>query len=273
MNLKETVFMNKICVVAKNKETYFIKRLTEEVGQGLLMFNPWEDLEFPSADFYLSRCTGVYGSDLDLVFLKTVNSKLINNYHSLNLFRSKKTQYEWFENETIPCLPWISLQGQDLVTVEKFFRLYPESVVKPIVGQGGWGVEKLKWDEFKAWRKKKNSDDRYLLQPLIKEGREFRTFFIRGGKSWTLERRNPSGVAANFRNQGEASLTELPFEANLEIKRLVQLSTAHYGAIDFIIKDGVISILELNISPGVEQLEKVSGENVIRELVESFSHL
>lgn len=265
--------MNKICVVAKNKETYFIKRLIKEVGEGLLLFNPWVDLEFPIADFYLSRCTGVYGSDLDLVFLKTVSSKLINNFHVLNLFRSKKNQYDWFENENIPTLPWISLQGQDLVTIEKFFRLYPEAVVKPIVGQGGWGVERLVWNEFKSWKKKKNSDDRYLLQPLIKNGKEYRTFFIQGGKSWTLERKNSSGIAANFKNQGEAILTDLPSEANDVIKRLIQLSSAHYGAVDLIIKDGVISILELNIAPGVEQLEKLSGENVVRELVESFSHL
>jgi glutathione synthase/RimK-type ligase-like ATP-grasp enzyme len=265
--------MNKICVVAKNKETYFIKRLIEEVGQNLSLFNPWEDLEFPDADLYLSRCTGVYGSDLDLVFLKTVSSKLINNFHVLNLFRSKKTQYEWFEHENIPSLPWISIQGQNLTTIEKFFRLYPESVVKPLVGQGGWGVEKLVWGEFKSWKKKKNSDDRYLLQPLIKDGREYRTFFIQGGKSWTLERKNRSGVAANFKNQGEAILTQLPPEASSEIQRLIEMSKAHYGAIDLIIKDGIISILELNIAPGVEQLEKVTGENVVRELVESFSHL
>ena len=68
-------------------------------------------------------------------------------------------------------------------------------------------------------------------------------------------------------------MTQLPPEASSEIQRLIEMSKAHYGAIDLIIKDGIISILELNIAPGVEQLEKVTGENVVRELVESFSHL
>ena len=266
--------MNKICVVAKNKDTYFIKRLIEEVRDGVVIFNPWMDIEFPSANLYLSRCTGVYNSDLDLMFLKTISkNKLVNSFEVLKLFRSKINQYEWFDKEDIPSLPWLPIKGSDLLTIEKFFRLYPELVVKPFIGQGGWGVQKLTWPEFKSWKKKKSSDENYLLQPLVKDGKEFRYFFIKGKSPIILERKAKSGIAANFRSQGDAQISTLPGQMMDKIQILVESSAAHYGAIDLFIKGEQLYILELNTVPGIEQLEKISGINIIRELLESFSHL
>lgn len=266
--------MNKICVVAKNKDTYFIKRLIEEVGKRCELFNPWADLEFPVADIYLSRCTGVYKSDLDLLFLKTVaKDKLVNNFEVLNLFRSKITQYEWFEKEDLPSLPWLPIKGSDILTIEKFFRLYPELVVKPFLGQGGWGVQKLTWPEFNSWKKKNSPDENYLLQPLIRDGKEFRYFFIKGKTPIILERRAKSGIAANFQNQGEGLVSNLPDQILEKITKLVNLSTAHYGAIDLFMKDDRMYILELNSVPGIEQLEKISGKNIIKEILESLTLL
>lgn len=266
--------MNKICVVTKNPDTYFVKRLTEEVGESIVLFNPWTDFLFPEVDLYLSRCSGVYGSDLDLMFLKSVpKNRLVNNIDVLNLFRSKSIQYEWFEKEDIPSLPWLPVKGVDLLTIEKFFRLYPELIVKPIIGQGGWGVEKITWPQFKSWKKKKGTDQDYLLQPFIKEATEYRYFFIKGRSPIIFERKIKSGFAANFKNQGEAFISELPQSAQHKLKQLETLSGAHYGAIDLLIKENQVIVLELNVVPGIEQLEKVSGINVIKELLESFSLL
>lgn len=266
--------MNKICVVAKNPDTYFVKRLIKEVGLGAIIFNPWEDLLFPEADLYLSRCSGVYGSDLDLMFLKSVpKNRLINNFDVLKLFRSKSTQYEWFEKEDVPSLPWLPVKGTDLITIEKFFRLYPELIVKPVIGQGGWGVEKITWPQFKSWKKKKGVDQNYLLQPFIKDATEFRYFFIKGFSPIIFERKVRSGVASNFKNQGEAFISQLPQNILNKMKQIEASSGAHYGAIDLLLKDGQLSVLELNSVPGIEQLEKVSGINVIKELLKSFSRL
>jgi hypothetical protein len=70
--------MNKLVVVAKNKDTYFIKRLIEEVGDSAILFNPWLDFQIPEGQKYLVRTTGVYGIVLDLHILGTLsNEKLI----------------------------------------------------------------------------------------------------------------------------------------------------------------------------------------------------
>jgi glutathione synthase/RimK-type ligase-like ATP-grasp enzyme len=262
--------MNKLVVLTKNSETYFIKRLIEEVGQSRVqLFNPWADAILPEAESYLMRTTGVYGNDLDLLIAQSLpQERIMNPLPTLRRFRSKSVQYLWFEELDFPLLHWLPLKGTDLLTIEKFFRLYPEAVVKPLKGQGGWGVEVLKWSTFKSWwKKKQGKDEDYLIQPFIKGARELRYFFIKDGLHLTLERKARSGITANFKTQGSASVTQLPVEFQATIDRLIEKSGAYYGAIDLFIDDGNLIILELNTVPGVEQLEQVSGLNIIRELL------
>lgn len=264
--------MNKLVVLAKNQNTYFIKRLMEEVGEGVACFNPWQDFILPEAPVYLSRCTGVYGNDLDLMFLKTLPAgKIINPLGTLQRFRSKSSQYTWMEERNLPCLPWIPLPGMDLIQVERFFRLYPRSVVKPLIGQGGWGVEELNWERFRSWwKKRKGNDEQYLLQPLVQDARELRYFFIKDNFSLVLERKALSGISANFQKQGSAEVSTLPAEFQTTIETLIKESGAIYGAIDLFIEDGRLQILELNSVPGIEQLEKVSGINIMQSLCQVF---
>lgn len=259
--------MKRIAVIAKNKETYFIKRLMEEVGE-VKLFDPWSDIDFPDADVYIMRTTGVYNSDLDLMIAKSVPApKLVNPYQVLKLFRDKKSQYVWFEENDIQCPPWISLSGQSDVTVEKFFRLYPFCVSKPIVGQGGWGIELLTWDSFRQWKKKKGHDESWILQAFIRDALEFRVFFIKGEDFIVLKRSATTGVTANFRTQGKATLEKFPDEHLDELKKLITLSGASYGAVDCLILDGRCYFLELNSVPGIEQVENLSGQNFIKKIL------
>lgn len=263
--------MNKVCIIAKNKSTYFIKRLTEEYGQNVCLFDPWSDVLLPEADKYIVRTTGIYGNDLDLMFVKSLPAdKVINPVSVLQRFRSKDSQYTWFEDQDFPSLPWLYVKGSDLMTIEKFFRLYPELIVKPLKGQGGWGVEGLTWNTFKTWKKQKGNDEDYLLQPFIKNSVEYRYFFLKNAEPVVLERKSKSGIAANFQRQGEAKVSSLPEDFQRVVNDLIQKSGALYGAIDLIVSDGRPYILELNAVPGVEQLEKVSGRNVMKEFLSSL---
>lgn len=269
--------MNKLVIIAKNKQTYFIEKLTKEVGgDNARLFDPWIDLEMPVADHYLVRTTGVYGSELDLLMLQGLpQDRVINPLEALKNFRSKSVQYSWFDEHDFPALHWLPLQGTDLLTIERFFRLYPRVVVKPLIGQGGWGIEVLTWATFKSWwKKKKGRDESYLIQPLISGARELRYFFIKNTFNVCLERKSKSGIAANFKLQGSAIQTELPAEFQEMIDQLIEMSGALYGAIDLLIDDGRPVILELNTVPGIEQLEEVTGLNIIQKLLSAnfFCH-
>ena len=259
--------MNKFAVIAKNKETYFIKRLIEEVGQ-VPLFDPWSDFEMPEARIYFARTTGVYKNELDLMIMKSLPD-VVNSHDVLKKFRRKSVQYQWFDELNIPALPWIYLKEVNAITAEKFTVLYPEVVVKPDMGQGGWGIEVLTRDTLKSWMKKHDHD--YLLQPFIKGAVELRVFFIKGAESIVLERKARSGIAANFKNQGVATVSSMPEKFRPEIERLISLSGAHYGAIDLLIRDDAMFILELNSVPGIEQVEKVSGKNLMRLILNSLA--
>jgi glutathione synthase/RimK-type ligase-like ATP-grasp enzyme len=269
MKVRETVFMNKICVIAKNKQTYFVNRLIEEVGQSVELFDPWSDHEFPQADLYIARTTGIYHSDLDLMMMKSLKA-LYNPYEVLKRFRSKSSQFMWMEELDLPILPWISLKNVDAITAEKFTVLYPEVVVKPDIGQGGWGLEVLRRETLKSWMKKHDSD--YLLQPFIKGALELRYFFMKGMKPIVLKRMAKTGIAANFKNAGQAEISELPAEYQNDLDKLISHSGAHYGAIDLLIDHGRLYILELNSVPGIQQLEQVSGQNIIHQFLSSIGN-
>ena len=266
--------MNKICVFAKNKNTYFINRLIEEVGQSVLLFDPWTALDLPVADRYLARTTGVYKSDLDLLILGSLpENQVVNSVSVLKRFRSKSSQWTWFDEQDLPCLPWLGLKGIDPITAEKFSVLYPEMIVKPNFGQGGWGLEVLTRDTLLGWmkKKKKQQDEDYLIQPLIKDATEYRYFFIKDEEAIVLKRKARSGIAANFKREGEAELVTFPAEFESEVRRLISLSGALYGAIDLFIQHDRLFVLELNTVPGIEQLENISRQNIVRKLLQHFS--
>jgi hypothetical protein len=111
-NNEATVFMNKFTVLAKNKQTYFVKRLTEELGQEAFdLFDPWSDSkDYSLAPLTLIRTTGVYGDDKDLDFLKghASSSKMVNSLKALEIFRSKRTQYFFLKGPAfLNCRGWI----------------------------------------------------------------------------------------------------------------------------------------------------------------------
>jgi glutathione synthase/RimK-type ligase-like ATP-grasp enzyme len=269
--------MNKLVVVTKNKDTYFIKRLTEEVRDSALFFNPWQDFVLPESEKYLVRTTGVYGSDLDLHFLSTLPShSIINPLSSLKLFRSKLTQYQWLEDKGFKSPEWINLKDGDDLEAEKFFRLFPFAIVKPQIGQGGWGIEGLDWPNFKTWWKnRKGRDEDYLLQRFLPNVRELRLFFIRDHFSLVLERKSKSSIAANFKKQGSAVPSKIPEEFQLKVGQLLMATGLDYGAIDFLIDGDQIYVIDINCVPGIEQLEAISGENIMRKLLTAnfFSQL
>lgn len=267
--------MNKLCVVGRNFETPFIKRLSEEVGSlKWTPFNPWLEMALPWADLYLVRSPGVYRDDWDLIQLERIGEKsgIINPLTALKLFRDKVGQFSFWQGKGISVLPWLDLRQSDLSQALAFFDQQQMSVglVKPTRGQQGWGVEKCDKDQFAKWwvAQQQKGDRDYLLQPFIK-ARELRVFYIQQ-KIWVLERTPLQGVVANFAQQGGASLTQLSSSAASFIKSIIELSGTHYGAIDFFMVNGQPILLELNLSPGIEQLEQLTGENIMNQLLRSI---
>jgi glutathione synthase/RimK-type ligase-like ATP-grasp enzyme len=261
--------MNKLGVLSSNVKTHFMKRLTEEVNQELVIINPW--IGASSIDFstILVRTSGVHRDDLDLQYLRQhPHLEIINPLYSLEVFRSKNAQFDFFHSHDLPHLPWKDLslgilppefidwgQGRDLL-------------VKPRRGFGGWGIKRLSTAEFHEWWKNQREvgDVDYLVQPYVHGAREFRVFFA-GDFRFTMERLKGDKATANFRTGGDAHKSELPVSEFKVVEHLIQLSGAHYGAIDLFLINNDLYILELNVVPGIEQVEALSGRSMIKGIL------
>ena len=261
--------MNKLCVLSTNPETYFMKRLREEVGQGLQIITPQSPV--PETDHILVRTTGIEREDKDLSFLSRMSpqTQVHNSFPVLKLFRSKNDQYRFFSTYEIPILPWRDLtHGVLPYDCEELLSLSNKYLVKPRRGQGGWGVKVLTKDELSLWWAEQllRKDTDYVLQPYVNDAQEFRVFFCSDYR-FTLTREAQIGVAANFTCGGKASKAELPSEFKSQIEKLISISGAEYGAIDILLRRDHMYVLELNSVPGIEQAESLSGDNLIREIL------
>lgn len=253
--------MNKLLVVAKNPETYFIKRLIKEVGQsGLLLFNPWKDGLPTDFDRVLFRSSGIYHSDKDLDFVRHCGKPVLNPVSSLELFRSKSSQYQFFAKRSHPFIPWQHLK--DFTGGEGWF------LVKPDVGQGGWGIQVLTSSQMLTFKQSKliSQDTAWLVQPYV-EANEYRVFFM-GDERYTLKRLPQEGkAAANFSQEGEAEVVSMPAHFKDMIEKLIKDSGAYYGAIDLLDPDSGPVILEVNVVPGIQQLEQLTHLNIVSRLL------
>lgn len=270
MNNRAHVFMNKFCVLSRDPNTYFMRRLSEEVGkEAFILFDPFEGHPLPEAPLYLVRTTGVYHSEVDLELLKQVMpNTIINPLPALKNFRSKLSQYQWFKDNNVSIPEHLNLMDTTKQEIQKFFEVHREVIIKPRFGQGGWGVRLLSEEE--AIRVSQSEDNSYLLQPYLK-GEEIRYFFIEG-KPPLIQRRIPiKGIAANFQSEGRSEIISLASGPQKEIERIITLSGARYGAVDFFKRGDEILVLELNTVPGIEQAEKISKRNLMGEILSLFN--
>lgn len=248
--------MNKLCVFSRNQETYFMKRLSEEVGD-VLVFDPWKDSALPQASSYLIRTPGVYGDDRDLDLLKNSQSPVINPVPTHELLRDKDRQFRFLDRRGFHLIDWAMLDDR------KGFSLPEKILIKPVRGQGGWGIRVMDRSEFSEWEKT-TSDRSWIIQPFLENLREFRLFFC-GHEEILLEREG--GVAANFRQGGKARVVSLPPELSELGEEIRDVTGARYGAIDLFADGDRYLILEINPVPGIEQLEQLTKVNIIQKIL------
>lgn len=253
--------MNHLCVIARNPETYFLKRLTEEVGM-IPLWNPWSGEALPEAANYLVRTTGVYGDDRDLALLRTSENqgrRVTNPVAAHALLRDKARQFLHLERRGFHLIPWKSLDDRGDFLPEKI-------LIKPVRGQGGWGIRVMDQKEFLTWEKT-TTDRSWIVQPFLENVRELRLFYC-GDEEILLER--SGGISANFTQGGNAKVIPIPRELSGLGEEIRFTTGTEYGAVDlFETKEGHL-ILEVNPVPGVEQLETLTGQNVVRKVLSLF---
>ena len=127
------------------------------------------------------------------------------------------------------------------------------------------GLQSLKsiLETFNALR-----DQKFIIQPYIKHTREWRVFIIKNEIIGIIERKLS---ADDFRGNSKRStgkiIKKISTEMQDEIIRGATLSGLDYCGVDIIDNGSNFYFLEFNPVPGFEQMEKLSGLNIARELI------
>lgn len=263
--------MNKLQIIAKNSHTFFIDRIRNEaILKNIVVdiINPWEESSAPSQVPTLVRSTAIHGSSQDLECIEKWGLETIPSLHALKTLRTKPLQFTYFHSKNIPYLPWLNLLSASKTEIQAFCHDKKKLLIKPHRGQGGWGVRVFSDEqELLVWWEEA-TDREYLLQPYLEDYEEIRVFFMRNS-NFALKR-TKKGVAANFRQAGEAQQIPLPSALQQIVELISEDLALLYGAADFLVKEGRPYLLEMNLVPGIEQLEEVLGLNVAQELLSIF---
>jgi len=254
--------MNKLIILAKNPNTYFIKRLRQEWDGDLIVTH-----EF-SATFdnvILVRNPGIYRDDSDLAFLNKSYSKVINTVPMLWLTRSKWDQYNKLIIPGLSFPPTLDLR----LATEDEIKSFSEGLgaraycLKPHYGQGGWGVRVCeKGDLFKTVQDLQ--DREFILQPYVEHSEERRCVFF--GSDYYFMKKIKGGYLGNHAQGAEAERLALDDEFLKRVQPFIREHQLFYGAFDYLVTDkGEYHLLELNLVPGTEQLESVHGTKVMEK--------
>jgi glutathione synthase/RimK-type ligase-like ATP-grasp enzyme len=267
--------MNKILILAKNQQTYFIKRLIDEVGEGrLVFFDPFSEA-LPHEDgssLALVRTTGVYQSNKDLDFLKSFTGRVINPLEALSIGRGKSSQYQFCEKHQLPVLPWLKVQDSDLASIMAWASSYNEILIKPDMGQGGWGITFKQVHDLNSWydQQRQANDLSWILQPYERDATELRAFFIKDEIYCLKRQARKGGVAANFQQGGKAFKANLSKTTERIVRKLMAESSAYYGSIDLLELAMGPMILDFNTVPGIEQIEEIYQINMVKKLLQNL---
>lgn len=261
-----------IQIATNIKQNYFISRIMSELSLFSLkcsVFDPYCS-DIPKSSYpILWRTTGINYDDSDLIKAINLEINTINPANSLLLLRDKlKTFYELNTKLPLACAIPLKqfLDETKDINLKIYFQENP-TMVKTIRGNQGHGVyfieDEAWWHRFTLDCNNKQ-DFNYFVQPRY-FGKEYRMFLLKGESPIILERTSTS-LKANFHQDGSAKLVntnEFDYLANLIHTHL----DFNYLALDFIVSNEELFIIDINGVCGIEQLEKVSGQNIARKIL------
>jgi hypothetical protein len=213
----------------------------------LPLFDPW----------------GIEGS-----FLSQVNS--VNSYIDRLKYGTKMQQQRWLCVHDLPSLP--SLQWKKDCNAQ-LLRDWLQSecssgwVLKMNRGLKGIGVHfGRNMDELLSWAQTFQyiNEDEFLVQPWLEGAQEWRAMVLNSQLWSVLQRSSVDQGPANFAQGGHAE-EKIPVSG---LKKIVHdwcdlNPSVQYAALDILEKNGKFYLIDINLCPGIEQLENVTKRNFV----------
>lgn len=238
---------------------------------------------FPTIDALIARPNILWDADIKLSLLKQFSLrgvKIFNSYESIIKAKNKIRTFQILQSAAIPVPSTIVLENMRLLDdVLQDFSEFP-LIIKDPFGTYGTGViiaeskrslrSILEYLSLISWNKQ------FIIQEFIKEAdsRDIRVFVV-GGKVIAAMQRKARGdeFRSNAERGGECSIVEIPQsykQIAIDSTKILGLDIA---GVDIIESHDGPKVLEVNANPGFKALEKVSGINVARKIVEFVSNV
>jgi RimK family alpha-L-glutamate ligase len=280
----------KITVLTSKIDLYSNRRFQEEAEAQSLAFEFLDPkrifLDISSIEPILKeqsivfhRTTGVGYDDIDLTISKLLEfqgNSVVNPPQILALLRSKADQAVLLNRLGLTALPSYILRGplsEETVQVLENLSSDQQYILKMERGNSGIGVNLIRGKDaliglletFHGMR-----DQKFIIQPYISKAKEWRLFYINNELQIALERSSKEeDYRANFRH-GNAKLipnNKIPDSISRPCQKLAQNLNSLYFSIDLLETSEKVAILDVNLVPGLEQIEKFSPFNLTQKIL------
>ena len=295
----------RVIVISTHYETHTAKRITDECkklghdcyvvnvsgafikyeNKGYKIFNSDDDSGFDISSFNtiaIVRGTVRHkDSYLDLLSqLEKIGICMINSRETVSICADKyrtylKLQEYGLSQPKTVLIPSVDHKESAIENLDTKFPI----VMKTLSGSQGVGVlfieSERSYDSQVQLLHNLNSDVDLLIQEYIKTDRDIRVIVLGGLVIASMERQVIDG---DFRSNVTQGSKVLPYDlTDLEIEQCLLASKAVNGvwtAVDFIPSSNPKTkpphILEVNHSPGTEGIEKATGKNLVKEIIQYF---
>ena len=231
----------------------------------------------PAEDFdvlvpRLSRTTVQYGEEV-VAHFEWIGTLVVNRSKSIAAARHKFRSLRILAQHGLPVPPSLTVGSAAFLenTVAEMGN-YP-FILKPFHGTHGKGIMLLDTPTSLTSAVDALCDlhEDYIIQPFMAEadGIDIRVLVVGGEAIAAMKRRAPAGeFRANIHKGGSGEAVTLPDEyTHVAIKAAAALELEIAG-VDLLQTDEGPVILEVNPSPGFEELESVTGVNIADVIIE-----
>lgn len=192
---------------------------------------------------------------------------IVNSMKSLEIAESKFLTSMLLSQYGLPVPEMMICQNKNDVT--SFYEKYKDIVIKPLYGELGRGIFRLKSKkDFKKIDKLLEYEGAVIAQRFIKsKGKDYRVFVVGDNVVGTIERQATNGWLTNIFAGGRAKKIIAHKEMrDLSIKA-AQIAGLDYCGIDIICQNNKHYVLEINGSPAWEGISKATHRDIPKDII------
>jgi len=237
--------------------------------ENFMQLNPGK-LPDPSQTIFWNRVAGTSYNDYDQLIAKNwqaLGATLLNELSVHHCYRDKYHQFLHLRSINAPLIPTYYLPNQNVDMIESDGPY----VAKTLRGAKGKGVVKLEnksaLNDFLTLTSSMG-DSRFIIQPFIDYQNEHRLLILQGEVIGHFIKRNST---AHWKHNLSNAKWELCTDTTPEMLNIVEkvnaLEKKFFYAIDFISKNDNLTILEVNICPGIEGPDAILKDSILTKVL------